>query len=101
MSDDSDTTQGSGKYATHSEEWTLYMLTAVMPASPRLPAYGDSTHVYAHDEVHAQLRAQSWIELHQHCSSLEIKAYPEGFTIHTRSLSGKITVEVKEGSNGK
>ena len=89
------------KKKTQTEEWTLYLLTALMPASARLPAYAESTHVYARDEAHAQLRAASWIALHPHAHHLEIKAYPEGFTIHMRDLPGTITIHVKEESNGK
>jgi hypothetical protein len=69
----------------NEEEWTLYLLT----------------HVYARDEVHAQLRAQSWIALHVHSSHLEVTAYPEGFSLQTRDLPGKITIQIKEGYNGK
>jgi len=86
---------------SHEEEWTLYMLTATMPAVSRSLVYTACTHVYARDEVHAQLRAAAWIALHRGCSHLEITACPAGFTLHTRSLPGKITVQVREGCNGQ
>jgi len=84
---------------THNEEWMLYLLSAAIPGGTALSAYTDSTHVYASDEAHARLRAKTWIALHRHCCYLEVKAYPDGFTLQTRELAGKITVQVKEDCN--
>ncbi|MBV9228089.1 MAG: hypothetical protein JOZ18_02160 [Chloroflexi bacterium] len=85
---------------TPTEEWTLYLLTATIPGAASSVLLADSTHVYARDEVHAQLRAQSWISMHPR-ARIEIEAYPEGGSIHGRNLPGSITIAVKEECNGK
>jgi len=84
---------------SNEEEWTLYMLSASMPAGPRSHAYTASTHVYARDEAHARVRAATWIVLYRCCSQLEVTACPDGFDLQTRSLPGKITIQVTEDCN--
>jgi hypothetical protein len=78
------------------ETWTLYLLSATMPVTERTPSYDEMVHVYARNEEHAHQRAAFWIERHQHALRLEILASPNGFRLHTRTLPGHITVNVKE-----
>lgn len=92
--------KGQGDTRPQEEQWTLYLLTATIQGAPRSVLFADSTHVYARDEVHAHMRAEPWIALHPH-ARIEIKAYPEGGSIHNRDLPGTITMCVKEESNGK
>ncbi|MBV9227841.1 MAG: hypothetical protein JOZ18_00915 [Chloroflexi bacterium] len=89
-----------GNKGTHTEQWTLYLLTATLPGATSSVLLADSTHVYARDEVHAHMRAEAWIALHPR-ARIEIKAYPDGGSIHNRDLPGTITIQVKEESNGK
>lgn len=73
-------------------ELTLFLLIATdgMPHSP-----ARSLTLYALNESHARKQAKRWIdEWHETLPHIEIEAYPNGFTIGTTVLPGKVKAQL-------
>lgn len=71
---------------------TLYLLTAT-DGHPR--SWDQSLTVYALNETHARRRAKNWIdECQETLPNIEVKAIPNGFTIGTTALPGKVKAQL-------